>query len=174
MITMVLDWHDFLFAIEGFARGSHLRQHIWHEIVTKYISQMSDRERDNIWFFLRRDIWPIFFKGKSNVCGDDDFLHCMAAMQRNNYATIVFRENGWTNGRRHRAYCYRFQNTWHVENRFNTFVPDEWVDSVSRPEKGKALQPLYIEKGKESWWTNLDVYNLPVSEVRKMTVEKMI
>lgn len=33
MINLFLDRHDFLFAVEGFARGSHLRQHVWGEIV---------------------------------------------------------------------------------------------------------------------------------------------
>ena len=41
MIKVSFDHHEFLFAIEGFARGSHLRQHVWRNIVYKAIPQMS-------------------------------------------------------------------------------------------------------------------------------------
>lgn len=37
MIFLFLDHHDFLYAVEGFARGSHLRQHVWRDIVYKSI-----------------------------------------------------------------------------------------------------------------------------------------
>lgn len=165
---MVLDWHDFLYAVEGFARGSHLRQHIWREIVEKYIPQMSDKERDAIWFYLRRDIWPLFFEGKySKSCGAEDFLHCMAAMQRNNYAEVTFREFGRPKGKLHTVLCYRFQNKWHALERFTSFVPEEWMVSI----KHIKAESLYIEQGKESWWTNIDIYNLPIHEVRKLTTK---
>ncbi len=169
MITMVLDWIDFLYAVEGFACGSHLRQHIWQEIVEKYISQMSNKERDTIWFYLRRDIWPLFFEGKySKSCGAEDFLHCMAAMQRNNYADVTFRENGSPKGNLHTARCYIVQNTWYATEHFTSFVPFEWIASIKKIE----TEPLYIEQGKESWWkTSLDLYNLPISEVRKLTTK---
>lgn len=42
MINLSLNRHDFLYAVEGFASGSHLRQHVWQEIVYKSIPQMSD------------------------------------------------------------------------------------------------------------------------------------
>lgn len=32
MITFTLDRFDFLSAVEGFACGSHLRQHVWEQI----------------------------------------------------------------------------------------------------------------------------------------------
>lgn len=49
MIKLTFDRFDFLSAVEGFARGSHLRQHVWKEVVFKNIYQMSDDEQD---FFL--------------------------------------------------------------------------------------------------------------------------
>ena len=49
MINLSLDKFDFLYAVEGFARGSHLRQHVWEKIVYKSIPQMSEDDMD---FFL--------------------------------------------------------------------------------------------------------------------------
>lgn len=48
MIKLYLNRHDFVSAVEGFARGSHLRQHVWCEIVFHNIPQMTD---DDIDFF---------------------------------------------------------------------------------------------------------------------------
>ena len=82
MITLHLDWHDFLSAVEGFARGSHLRQHIWENVVKFYIQQMSDMEQDTLWFYFRRDIFPIYFESNYYKCGDNDFsawLPCTVA-----------------------------------------------------------------------------------------------
>ena len=61
MINLSLDRHDFLFAVEGFARGSHLRQHVWGEIVYKSIPQMSEDDLDFLWFYMRRDIFELYF-----------------------------------------------------------------------------------------------------------------
>lgn len=70
MINLSLDRHDFLYAVEGFARGSHLRQHVWQEIVYKSIPQMSDDDMDFLWFYMRRDIFERYFyelNGKKNT-----------------------------------------------------------------------------------------------------------
>lgn len=61
MINLSLGRHDFLNAVEGFARGSHLRQHVWQEIVYKSIPQMSDDDMDFLWFYMRRDIFECYF-----------------------------------------------------------------------------------------------------------------
>ena len=52
MINLSLDKFDFLYAIEGFANGSHLRQHVWKEIVYKSIPQMSEDDMDFFFFFM--------------------------------------------------------------------------------------------------------------------------
>lgn len=168
MITLCLNWRDFLCAVEGFAGGSHLRQHIWHEIVVRYIKQMDDLERDTLWFFFRRDIWPLYFESEFHSCGDKDFLQCMAAMHRGNYRTIRFCENGKKNGKRHNQRCYRFQNEWRVENSFTGFIPESWIVKVSDPNP--VLEPLYIEQGKEHWWRDLEVYNTNPDDVRIQTM----
>lgn len=61
MIKVSFNHHDFLFAIEGFVRGSHLRQHVWRNIVYKAIPQMSADDMDFLWFFLRRDTFGVYF-----------------------------------------------------------------------------------------------------------------
>ena len=53
MIDLSLNRHDFVSAVEGFAHGSHLRQHVWSEIVFPSISQMTDDEMDFFWFIFR-------------------------------------------------------------------------------------------------------------------------
>ena len=61
MIKLTFDRFDFLSAVEGFARGSHLRQHVWKEVVFKNIYQMSDDEQDFFWYIMRRDLWECYF-----------------------------------------------------------------------------------------------------------------
>ena len=61
MIKLQLDKFDFLCAIEGFANGSHLRQHVWKEIIYKSIPQMSEDDMDFFWFYMRRDIFENYF-----------------------------------------------------------------------------------------------------------------
>ena len=46
MIDLSLDRYDFVACVEGFAHGSHLRQHVWREIVFRNIPQMTDDEMD--------------------------------------------------------------------------------------------------------------------------------
>lgn len=109
--------------IEGFARGSHLRQHIWEMVVTKIIQQLTDDEKDFIWFILRRDIWDMFL-GRSHydVCGDEDFLHCMAALHRGNHRLVKFYGAG-DKSKETSIYCYRFNNAWHPIDHFNQYIP---------------------------------------------------
>lgn len=169
MITMHLDWHDFLAAVEGFAHGSHLRQHIWEKIINHYIQQMSDLEQDTLWFFFRRDIFPLYFESNYHQCGDNDFLQCLAAMHRGNYALVTFREQGKKNGKHHISRCYRFQNEWRPENRFRSVIPEEWIVRVNPDPKAPA-EPLYIESGKEHWWHDRDIYNTNPEELRLQTI----
>lgn len=170
MLTLHLDCHDYISAIEGFARGSHLRQHIWEMVVHHHIKQMSDMERDTIWFFFRRDIWPVYFDSQFPNCGDMDFLQCMAAMHRTNYRLVTFRKDGKGNGKHIQSYCYCFQNEWRPENSMRSFIPKEWIVSVTDPFDMAHTQPLYIEQGKEMWWTNLGVYNLDTETIRRQTI----
>lgn len=83
MIDLSLDRHDFVAAVEGFAHGSHLRQHVWREMVFRNIPQMTDDDMDFFWFIFRRNLWDCYFceiNGRmTKHCGHKYYLHTWAA-----------------------------------------------------------------------------------------------
>lgn len=115
MINLSLGRHDFLNAVEGFARGSHLRQHVWQEIVYKSIPQMSDDDMDFLWFYMRRDIFECYFyelNGKKNTYfGYEDFMHALAALHRGNRYMVTFYNE--IEHKQLQALCYRFDGEYH-------------------------------------------------------------
>ena len=94
MIELSLDRHDFVSAVEGFAHGSHLSQHVWSEIVFLSIPQMTDDEMDFFWFIFRRNLWDCYFREYNgcitNHCGHRDYLHALAALHRGNRYQVKF------------------------------------------------------------------------------------
>lgn len=176
MINLFLDRHDFLFAVEGFARGSHLRQHVWGEIVYRSIPQMSDDDMDYFWFYMRRDIFKQYFyelNGKKNAhVGYEDFMHALAALHRGNRYKITFRSEA--DNALHNALCYRFGGEYHplylyiggkivgkpLKNSslqsFNAFVPNEWIKAAA---KQKTPENRHVELGREEWWNDLEIYD---------------
>ena len=171
MINLSLDHHDFLFAVEGFARGSHLRQHVWKDIVYKSMLQMSDDDMDFLWFFIRRDLWDCYFyelNGKKHThVGHEDFVHTLAALHRGNRYKVSFRSE--TDNKLHQALCYRFKGEYHPLylytnkskkdkdlQRFNAFIPNDWIKKVAKCD---MPENKYVEQGKEAWWNNLEIYD---------------
>ena len=168
MINLSLDCHDFVAAVEGFANGSHLRQHVWSEIVFRSISQMTDDEMDFCWFIFRRNLWYCYFYKDKNGritkrCGHEDYLHTLAALHRGNrYKVTCHPEN---NKNPLIVECYRFGGYYRplhnpgCEGRmasFNSFIPVEWIiEAVAEP----MPQNKYVEIGKEKWWTDLNIYD---------------
>lgn len=173
-VTLTLGHHDFLFAIEGFARGSHLRQHVWRDIVFANIHQMDDDFLDFLWFYMRRDIWPLYepetysYNGaQRNIspCGREDFIHCMAAIHRGNRYMVTFRNPEKKQDLS--VECYRYDRTYHPVKAlsykgteqnpsFDAFIPEEWVISaeyLGLPENS------HVELGKEEWWGDIQIYN---------------
>ena len=168
MINLSLDRHDFVAAVEGFAHGSHLRQHVWSEIVFRSISQMTDDEMDFLWFIFRRNLWDCYFYKDKNGritkrCGHEDYLHTLAALHRGNRYKVTFypetQENPIT------VECYRFGGYYRplrsrgLDDRmasFNSFIPTEWiVEAAAEP----MPQNEYVEIGKEKLWTDFSVYD---------------
>ena len=168
MIKLSLDRHDFVAAVEGFAHGSHLRQHVWSEIVFPSISQMTDDEMDFLWFIFRRNLWDCYFYKDKNGritkrCGHEDYLHTLAALHRGNRYKVTFypeiQKDPMT------VECYRFGGYYRplrsrgLDDRmasFNSFIPMEWiVEAVAEP----MPQNKYVEIGKEKWWTDLSIYD---------------
>ena len=168
MINLSLDCHDFVAAVEGFARGSHLRQHVWSEIVFPSISQMTDDEMDFLWFIFRRNLWDCYFYKDKNGritkrCGHEDYLHTLAALHRGNRYKVTFYPETQKNPMT--VECYRFGGYYRplrspgLEDRmasFNSFIPAEWIVDIH-------LEPMpqneCVEIGKEKWWTDLSVYD---------------
>ena len=168
MINLSLDRHDFVAAVEGFARGSHLRQHEWSEIVFPSIPQMTDDEMDFFWFIFRRNLWDCYFYKDKNGritkrCGHEDYLHTLAALHRGNRYKVTFypeiQKDPMT------VECYRFGGYYRplrsrgLDDRmasFNSFIPVEWiVEAVAEP----MPQNKYVEIGKEKWWTDFSIYD---------------
>ena len=167
MIELSLNRHDFVSAVEGFAHGSHLSQHVWSEIVFPSIPQMTDEEMDFFWFIFRRNLWDCYFREVdghiTNHCGHRDYLHALAALHRGNRYKVTFypatQKNPVT------VECYRFGGYYRplrspgLEDRmasFNSFIPAEWIVDIH-------LEPMpqnkCVEIGKEKWWTDLSVYD---------------
>ena len=164
MIDLSLDRHDFVAAVEGFAYGSHLRQHVWRKIVFPHISQMTDDEMDFFWYIFRRNLWDCYFR-EVNGCmtkhsGHEDYLHTLAALHRGNRYKVTFQPD--TLKQPITAECYRFAGRYRPlripgqESRmasFDSYVPREWIRDVVTDE---MPHNKYVQ---EEWWTNLGVYD---------------
>lgn len=168
MITICLDRHEFLYAIEGFARGSHLRQYVWQDIVWKSIPQMSDDDMDFLWYFMRRNLWECYF---NNIRGElhrdvgwKDFLRVMAVLHRGNRYKVTFKA---LDGKIHRSLCYMLGGKYcpiyqqgsskRKMEFFASYIPSEWVVSVKTCE---IPENPYINIGDEDHWHNdLSLYS---------------
>lgn len=168
MINLNLDRHDFVAAVEGFAHGSHLRQHVWSDIVFLSIPQMTDDEMDFFWFIFRRNLWDCYFYKDNNGsiakrCGHEDYLHALAALHRGNRYKVTCHTLATKNPIM--VECYRFGGYYRplhpygLKDRmasFNSFIPTEWiVEAVAEP----MPQNEYVEMGKEKWWSDLNIYD---------------
>lgn len=174
MISLSLDRHDFVSAVEGFAHGSHLRQHVWREIVFRNIPQMTDDDMDFFWYIFRRNLWDCYFRLRDGkmVCeyGSEDYLHALAALHRGNHYTILFQSPDMKG--QYEVTAYRFNGLYrplfqpHLATftftskyiaRFTSYIPDEWIQ---KKEKIHFFMPnnKFVPDGRKSWWTDLDVY----------------
>ena len=168
MINLSLDRHDFVAAVEGFARGSHLRQHVWSEIVFCSIPQMTDEEMDFFWFIFCRNLWDCYFYKDKNGritkrCGHEDYLHTFAALHRGNRYKVTFCPGNIKDPMT--VECYRFGGYYrplhpHGINdsmaSFNSFIPAEWIiKAVAKP----MPQNKYVEIGKKERWTDFSFYD---------------
>lgn len=188
MISLHLDRFDFVSAVEGFARVSHLRQHVWEQIVYPSIPQMCLDEMDFLWYVFRRDLWDNYFydaKGRIvPVIGHKDYLHTLAALHRGNRYLVTCKPSKV--GGLLSAVCYRFNGEYYAlyartDDRFADFVrslrdegiTDTWhqtkyiqrynsiipTDWIQTADRWPILENRYIQSGKEDWWYDLDVYD---------------
>lgn len=168
MIELSLNRHDFVSAVEGFAHGSHLRQHVWSEIVFSSIPQMTEDEMDFFWFIFRRNLWDCYFREYNGCitkrCGHEDYLHALAALHRGNRYQVKFCRDRLDQPRAIECYrfggCYRpFPEHWKKDTcwvSFNSFIPAEWiVDARQEPMPANRC----VDESKIDWWTDLSVYD---------------
>lgn len=165
MIVCNFDMHEYMFAIEGFARGSHLRQHIWEMMFAEHLPQMDDKTMDYCWWIMRRDIWSIYMEYKDSVpCGAVDFLHALAALHRGNRYFVKIKVEGQKCI--HSCLCYKFQehyrplplpfNEGKNAGRFNSYIPNGWVvDVEQQPMPNNEM----VEIRHLDWWEDLSVYD---------------
>lgn len=173
MITISLDHHDFLCAIEGFARGSHLRQHVWREFVWKSIPQMSDDDMDFLWYFMRRNLWECYFgftkhmNVTSKKCGWDDYLHALAALHRGNRYVVTFL--GASDRKRHKALCYKYNEKYRPlsvgrlcrknQQSFYSYIDEKDILLVV---KLGNVENRYVPDIHQNWWADdLALYDHP-------------
>lgn len=167
MIELSLDRHDFVACVEGFAHGSHLRQHVWREIVFRKIPQMTDDEMDFFWYIFRRNLWDCYFRERngsmSKECGHEDYLHALAALHRGNRYKVTFLPDDLN--KPITTECYRFAGLYHPLRMpghescmasFYAYVPDERIKDVVKLDMPDNVM---MQQGKENWWTNLSVYD---------------
>ena len=166
MINLSLDRHDFVAAVEGFAYGSHLCQHVWREIVFLSIPQMTDDEMDFFWFVFRRDLWDYYFpeyNGRTTThCGHEDYLHALAALHRGNRYKVTCHPENHKNPLT--VECYRFGGYYRPLHNpgcdgrmasFNSFIPVKWiVEAVAGPMPHNECVAI----GREEWWNDLSIY----------------
>lgn len=167
MIVLSLDRHDFVAAVEGFYHGSHLRQHVWREIVFLNIPQMTDDDMDFFWYIFRRNLWDCYFRevnGRMNKhCGHEDYLHTLAALHRGNRYKVTFQPDNLKQFMT--AECYRFGGHYrplripghelHMAF-FDSYIPRDWIKYVV---KSPIPHNKCVQEGKEEWWKDLSVYD---------------
>lgn len=169
MIDLSLDRHDFVACVEGFAHGSHLRQHVWREIVFLNIPQMTDDEMDFFWYIFRRNLWDCYFRECNGVmtkdCGHGDYLHALAVLHRGNRYKVTLLPECFKYPIT--VECYRFAGLYRPLHSpgsesfmaaFDNFIPDEWIKDVMKLDMPNNSM---VQQGREEWWTDLSVYDDP-------------
>lgn len=167
MIDLSLDCHDFVACVEGFAHGSHLRQHVWREIVFRNVPQMTEDEMNFFWFIFRRNLWDCYFRERNGhtlkACGHEDYLHALAALHRGNRYKVTFLSDKLKQPIT--VECYRFAGHYRPlrvpeqELRmasFNAFIPEDWIKDVVKLDMPDNSM---VQQGGGEWWTDLSVYD---------------
>ena len=84
MITLVLNWREVLWWMQGGMAGSHLRWSVYEDMVNKVWPQATEQERRNLFLIMRRDLgyywrpdgWPghklMWEKGEGEWKADDN------------------------------------------------------------------------------------------------------
>lgn len=172
MITCYFDHHDYISAVEGFARGSHLRQHIWEMMVLHHYPQMDDNFLDYCWWILYRNLWDCYFHThftsphlgesaelKTEVrCGAEDFIHALAVLHRGNRYLVSTRYNG----RSQKYLCYKFRGDYYPlrggrrVNRWSQHIAKECIKKI---EQQPMPENKMVEINRYNEWLDLTIYD---------------
>lgn len=151
MKEFLLDKFELVCLLEGCARGSHLRQHIWRRMVEEWIPLMDDKDLDFTWWVCFRDLWGIFFKDNNAITyGAEQFLQMLASLNRNNYFKITSKDTNKTYN------CYKFQGRYYLLGSWDALIDINNTMEIHPTEKLKdnnIPDNLYI------YWLDIDIYN---------------
>ena len=95
-IKVEMDAAQILWYLEGCARGSHLRQGCWHDMIRLY-PKMPQPMRDFLYTYAKRDIAPTFEKSEIDGyrrCGAEDFDQFLACFDKDNRYRVTARDGG--------------------------------------------------------------------------------
>lgn len=113
-ILMCMDSAEILYYLEGCARGSHLRQGCWHDMIHLY-PMMSDDMRRFIHTYAKRDIAPIFEQAGDYLgnLGRPDFEQFLACFDPNNRYMVTARHGDEIDAEE----CYLWHDTYYIDER---------------------------------------------------------
>ena len=164
MVTATFNKHDLLYAIEGFARGSHLRQHIWEKVFIEFIPQMNEEEIFFVWYYCMRDLFECYFGWwEYPSCGAEDFIHCMAALDLRNRVMVKTRFEGKDED----VLCYKFHGNYcPIKKSFNAYVAEQYIVSVS----DVPFDPYVHQFGNDAkpWHKDINIYGMTDKEIHKL------
>lgn len=164
MINVSLDKHEILYCIEGFARGSHLRQHIWEKVFREFLPKMSEEEIYHVWYYAMRDLFEIYFGwGEYPGCGAEDFFHCMAALDLRNRVVVRTKYQGKIKYIK----CYRFgKMLCPIEGSFTCRIASDHIEDIFE----LVHDPEFFNFGNDAkpWHKDVDIYNMSVENIHKL------
>lgn len=138
MINISLDLDSFIECVVGIAKGSHLRQRVWEELVFPCIPLLSKEDLEYLWYTFRRKLWN-FYLDELNLdhCrilpGAKEYLHVLAALHSGNRYRVKYHCDQLKKDIT--VECYRFDGKYYIidgsayapflYSTFNSFVESE-------------------------------------------------
>ena len=117
-ITIEMDSAQVLWYLEGCARGSHLRQGCWHDMIRLY-PDMSQSMRDFLYTYAKRDIAPIFepqeCMNNTRPCGAEDFDQFLACFDKDNRYKVTAQKDDLFDERE----TYLYRNQYYIDQYFS-------------------------------------------------------
>lgn len=125
-IMIEMDSAQILYYLEGCARGSHLRQGCWHDMIRLY-PKMSQCMRDFLYKYAKRDITQIYepYNGY-RVCGAEDFDQFLACFDKENRYMVTATDGNETET----AETYLYQGKYYLNE--NRYFASEYITNIEK------------------------------------------